>query len=182
MLFRSGSVGNVAAVRVLPATAPNGRPAPGWITVIVVPQSQEPRPEPSYELRQRVHDFLAARAPATLRSARLGVIGPTYLPIGVSAIVVPRNAPDAGLVDRAATDALARFLHPLTGGPDGEGWPFGRGVFLSDVAAILEGLPGVDHVEQLQLHFDTMVVGDRVNVAPDRMVVAGPLRITVRGR
>ena len=47
-----------------------------------------------------MHDFLAARAPATLMPARIGVVGPTYLPIGVSAIVVPRNPGDAGLVER----------------------------------------------------------------------------------
>ncbi len=172
----------VAAVRVLPATAPNGRPAPGWVTIVIVPQSQDAQPMPSFELRQQVHDFLAARAPATLSATRIGVVGPTYLPIGVSAIIVPRHAGDAGLVEHAAADALAHFLHPLTGGPDGEGWPFGRSVFASDVAAILEDLTGVDHIEQLQLQTDNVAVGDVVKVPPDRMVVAGPLRLTVRGR
>src|SRR5262249_51414481 len=81
----------IAAARALPATAPNGRPAPGWVTVIIVPQSQERQPEPSYELRQRVHDYLAARAPATVAAERIAVIGPTYLPIGVAARVTPRD-------------------------------------------------------------------------------------------
>ncbi|MEB2364055.1 MAG: hypothetical protein OZ929_22170, partial [Bryobacterales bacterium] len=67
------------------------------------------------------------------------------------------------------------------GGPEGRGWPFGRGVYQSDVAAILENIPGVDHVEQLQLRLDDIPAGDSVEVAPDRMVVAGPIRIEVRG-
>jgi hypothetical protein len=169
-------------VRVLPATAPNGRPAPGWVTIVIVPQSQDAQPRPSFELRQLVHDFLAARTPATLSATRVGVVGPTYLPIGVAAIIVPRHVGDASFVEHAAADALAKFLHPLTGGPDGDGWPFGRSVFVSDVAAILEDLAGVDHVEQLQLQIDSVAVGEVVKVPPDRMVVAGPLRLTVRGR
>jgi len=180
MLAREASPA-VAAVRVLPATSPNGRPAPGWVTLIIVPQSQDAQPQPSFELRKQVHDFLALRAPATLAAARIGVIGPTYLPVGVSAVAVPRDLSMAGSVEKAAGEALARFLHPLTGGPDGEGWPFGRGVYASDVAAILENTPGMDHIEFLELRLDDTPVGDYVPVPPDRMVVAGPIRIEVRG-
>jgi predicted phage baseplate assembly protein len=171
----------VAASRVLPATSPNGLPAAGWITVIVVPQSADPQPQPSFQLRQEVHDFLALRAPATVSAAKIAVIGPTYLPVGISAIVVPSDLSQAGTIEKAALLALASFLHPLTGGPDGTGWPFGRGVFISDVAAILEGIPGVDHAEFLELRLNDAPVGDSVVVPPDRMVVAGPLRIEIRG-
>jgi hypothetical protein len=171
----------VAAVRVLPATAPNGRPAAGSITVIIVPQSRDAQPQPSFELRQRVHDYFAARAPATLSAARIAVIGPVYLPVGVSGILVPRDLSDAGAIEKSATAALQQFLHPLTGGPDGAGWPFGRGVFVSDVASILEAIPGVDHAEFLELRLNDTPVGDAVPVPPDRMVVAGPLRIEIRG-
>jgi predicted phage baseplate assembly protein len=171
----------VAAVRVLSTTAPNGLPAPGWVTLIIVPQSQDAQPQPSFELRKQVHDYIALRAPATLDANRIGVIAPTYLPVGIAAIAIPRDLSLAGSVKDAAFEALERFLHPLTGGPDGIGWPFGRGVYASDVAAILEGIPGMDHVEFLELRLDDTPVGDHVPVPPDRMVVAGPLRIEVRG-
>ena len=76
---------------------------------------------------------------------------------------------------------MAAFLHPLTGGPDGDGWAFGRGVFISDVAAVLEAIPGVDHAEFLELRLNDTPVGDSVSVPTDRIVVAGPIRIEVRG-
>jgi len=171
----------IAAVRVLPATASNGRPAAGSIKVIIVPQSQDPQPQPSFDLRQEVHDFLAARAPATVDAANISVSGPTYLPVGVAGILVPKDLSQAGEIAQTANAAIAAFLHPLTGGPDGDGWPFGRGVFISDVAAILEAIPGVDHAEFLELRLNDTPVGDSVTVAPDRMVVAGPIRIEVRG-
>ena len=178
-LAREASPG-VAAARALPATAPNGRPAPGWVTLIIVPQSQAPEPQPSLELRDRVHVHLLARAPATIDAHRLAVIGPTYLPIGVSALVVPRTMGESGAVESAVLAALARFLHPLTGGPEGRGWPFGRAVYLSDVAALLEGLDGVDHVEDLNLLLNETPRGERVVVPPDRIVVAGPLRVEMK--
>jgi hypothetical protein len=54
-------------------------------------------------------------------------------------------------------------------------------VYASDADAILEGIAGMDHVELLELQLDGTPVGNYVAVPPDRMVVAGPLRIEVRG-
>jgi hypothetical protein len=171
----------IAAVRVLPATAANGRPSAGSVTVVIVPHSQDPQPQPSFDLRQEVHDFLALRAPCTVASSDITVKGPSYLPVGISGILVPKDISQAGTIGAAATAAMTAFLHPLTGGPDGTGWAFGRGVFISDVAAILEAIPGVDHAEFLELRLNDTPVGDSVTVPPDRMVVAGPIRIEVRG-
>jgi hypothetical protein len=169
----------VAVARALPATAPNGRPAAGWVTVIIVPHAVDAQPRPSYGLRRRVREFLAARAPASI-TARIAVIGPTYLPIGVETVLSPLNRSDAGVVVERANQVLARFLHPLTGGPDGDGWPFGRDVYLSDVAAVLEGLDGVDYVPTINLLLNGTPRGERVDVPPDRIVVAGPILISLR--
>lgn len=166
---------SVAAVRALPATSSNGRPMPGAVTVIIVPKSQDPQPQPSFDLRQEVQQYLALRAPATVSASNVAVIGPTYLPVGVSAIVVPKDPTTARTLEQAALSALAAFLHPLTGGPDGDGWDFGRSVYLSDVAALLQTLPGVDHTEYLELLLNDTPVGASVSVPPERMVVAGSL-------
>jgi hypothetical protein len=178
-LAREASPG-VAVARALPAIAPNGRPAPGWVTVIIVPQSQEVHPQPSYELRRQVHRYLVARTPATVTPTRIAVIGPGYLPIGVAATVAPREASEAGAVDRRVHTSLMTFLHPLTGGPEGQGWPFGRHVYLSDVAAVLEAVDGVDYVTHLSLLLNDTPQDERVAVPPDRMVVAGPLHIELQ--
>ncbi len=167
----------VAVARALPATAPNGRPAPGWVTVLIVPHSVEPRPYPSLQLRQQVHDFLAARAPATLAAGRLAVGGPTYFPVGVRALVVPRDVGAAGPLAAQLREVLAGFLNPLTGGPDGRGWPFGRSVYLSDIAAVLEAVAGVDYVAELELLRDDVPSGTVVEVPADRIVAAGPLSV-----
>lgn len=168
----------VAVARALPATHPSGRSLPGWVTIIIVPRSREPRPQPSFGLRRQVQEFLQARAPADLTG--LCVTGPTYLPVGVAAVVAPLDLRQAGPVGVAVRQALEGFFHPLTGGPAGRGWPFGRDVYLSDVAALLEALPGVDYVQEIELLLDDITQGEQIKVPPDRIVVAGPMRVRIR--
>jgi hypothetical protein len=177
-LAREASPG-VAAARALPATAPDGRPAPGWLTVVIVPRSRDPRPQPSRELRQLVRAYLAARAPATLPAGRVAVVGPAYLPLGAAARVVPRDPARAGAVGRDVRATLEAFLHPVSGGPAAGGWPFGRDAYLSDVAAVLAGVEGIDYAEELELLLDGVPAGERVAVPPDRIVAAGPVRVEV---
>src|SRR5207244_4414052 len=67
----------VAVARALPTTHPTGRPAPGWVKLVVVPKGTEPRPVPSFELRQEIREFLAARIPAAMEG-RISVTAADY--------------------------------------------------------------------------------------------------------
>lgn len=168
----------VAVARALPVTHPSGRFAPGWVTVRIVPHSSDPRPLPSFGLRDRVRQFIAARVPAQIASS-VSVIPPAYLAIGVEAEVRPLPFADPALVKEQVEADVAVFLHPLTGGPDGDGWPFGRDVYLSDVARRLEAISGVDAVTSLRLLLDGSPVGDRAVVPTEWLVVAGDLRVSL---
>lgn len=170
----------VAVARALPVTHPDGRPMPGWVHLVILPQSTEARPEPSFELRQQVLAYLRLRTPASI-GGQISIAGPDYLSVGVEAVIAPRSAAQAGPALAAARLALQAFLHPLSGGPQGEGWPFGRDVFLSDVAAVLEAVPGVDYVQNLHLLLEGTPQGERVDVPPSRIVAAGDLRLTLVG-
>jgi hypothetical protein len=170
----------VAVARALPTTHPSGRFAPGWVTMLIVPRSNDARPVASFELRQRVQRFLAGRAPAAI-AEQIAVLPATYFPVGVTVSVSPLDPGTAGSVVQSVTTALARFLHPLTGGPDGDGWPFGRDIYLSDVAALIESVPGVDFATSISLIVNGTPAGESVAVPPDRIVVAGMLRVTLYG-
>jgi hypothetical protein len=54
-------------------------------------------------------------------------------------------------------------------------------VYLSDVAALLEELDGVDHATELALLVAGAPRGDVVQVPPDRLVAAGFLDVTLGG-
>ncbi len=170
----------VAVAQAIPGRDPYGQQRPGWVTLILLPQSDEERPWPSFGLRERVRRYCEARCPAGLAAARhLHVTGPLYLPVDVAATVIPIDSSAAGDAEREARAALARFLHPLAGGPERRGWTPGRDVCLSDVAAVLERVPGIDAVRELALLLDGQLQGERIAVPAGRTVVAGTIRIRV---
>ena len=170
----------VAVARALPGTDAAGRQRPGWVTLVIVPASEEPRPYPSVGLRERVRAYLAARAEAGLAAGgRITVTGPDYFPVEVEAEIVPVDPAAAAEVETAARAALATFLHPLSGGSGGEGWEPGRSVYRSDVAALLEGVAGVDAVGRLALLVEGVPRGERVEVPPGGTVAAGEIRLSL---
>jgi hypothetical protein len=77
------------------------------------------------------------------------VAGPEWIAVTVEATVVPTSFEEADAVGGRVSTALERFLHPLTGGPDGQGWAFGRKPHGSDLSALVEAVDGVDHVRAL---------------------------------
>lgn len=126
-------------------------PAPGVVSIVIVPASDDPRPQPPLDLLGRVKAYLDARRPVT---ARLVALGPDYVAVSVKARIacVPGVSPI-----ETATEARRRlqaFLHPVGGALDGRGWPPGLRPHRSDLVALLGSLDGVDHVDELQLQFD----------------------------
>ena len=92
------------------------------MTLIIIPESSDPRPYPSFGLREHVQQFIMARMPADVAGlSRLFVTGPAYFAVDVTATVAPIDPSEAGIVEQAARVAIEQFLHPLHGGPEGRG-------------------------------------------------------------
>jgi hypothetical protein len=75
--------------------------------------------------------------------------------------------------------AMYRLFHPLLGGPDGDGWPFGRSVQSHEVAAVLAGLGGVDMSRELTVQLfpaDNGGVGGRHGQRVERLDL-GPTQL-----
>jgi hypothetical protein len=122
--------------------------APGVVSVIIVPHSAMAQPRPSRELVRRVHDFLQERS---LPGIKIAVVGPQYLAVKVDVELVPTPPDVSHAVAQAVDDTLRRFLHPLTGGSDGQGWAFGRLPERSQLMAQIGAVPGVDHIRSLTI-------------------------------
>lgn len=122
--------------------------SPGNVSVIIVPDSISETPQPDQQTIERVWEFLDQRR---LLTCRHHVVAPEYTPVRIRASVV-RNpqVPEASIKDSLETNMRA-FFHPLTGGPDNTGWPFGRDVHASEVYQVIEETVGVDHVETLTI-------------------------------
>jgi len=114
-------------------------------TLLLVPAEEGLRPLPDGALAARVRDYIAGRIPAGLSGDRsFAIVGPRYITVGLTVEVVPENLLESSIVRERATTRLAGFLHPLTGGPKGAGWDFGRDVYLSEICEQLESVPGVE--------------------------------------
>lgn len=188
----TASARKVARARCLPGLDPRGLYKPGWVTVLVVPQTGDRIPVPSASLKAQVTDSLHEAAPAAvlgdLGDERLVVRGPTYVEATVEA-TVEAAAPDSlSALERRAADALAAYLHPLTGGDDGDGWPFGDLPCVSDCYGVLEGVADVDHVSDITLHFTATGATRSIrpgeeppSVEPDVLVHSGVHELDVEG-
>lgn len=151
---------------------------PGIVTVLVLPHLPEGRPEPSQGLLQAVASHLCRRR---VLGTRVEVAGPVYVTVTVRASVVPALGVRPGDLPEAVRLALDRFFDPLTGGPDGTGWPFGRDVYRAEVLGVLDGVPGVSHVAALELVADggPPSCGD-LCLGPISLAASGPHEIEAR--
>jgi hypothetical protein len=127
---------------------------PGHISLLVVPkrQGQDPHPMPSSDLLGALESFVKPRC---LLATYPHVVAPDYKSVSITAsLMLMNDTPSAAFPSRAEV-ALMQFFDPLVGGPDGQGWPFGRGVYASDVFQMLDQVPGVDYVSSVEIRYPT---------------------------
>ena len=141
---------SIARAKCLPNFDNKGEHRAGWVTVIIVPESEEKQPTPTLELKSRAEDYLKDHTANTVVSPeRLQVSEPVYVEVSVEATIVSASIDAVPVIESETLSQLEEFLHPLTGGFEAEGWDFGKAPCLSDFFALLENIPDVDHVRNL---------------------------------
>jgi predicted phage baseplate assembly protein len=151
--------------------------ASGMITLIILPDMPTLRPAPSPALRRTVAAYLNRRR---VIGTRVEVVGPTYLEVTVRARVRGLTGINKIDLQQKIVAALNEFLHPLHGGPERKGWPFGRDVYRAEILQVIDEVAGVDHVLSLEL----IAAGcepqcGNVCLAPTWLAAAGPHEIEV---
>jgi hypothetical protein len=153
----------------------------GWVSLIIVPDSAEPRPCPSLQLRRAVREYLYQRAPSLVAfTKRIVVRPPDYVIVSVYAKVLVTTLEKAAIVETEARTRLEKFLHPVHGGPDGMGWEFGRPVTKSDIFALLEEISDIDRVEDLEFRFRGQTNPDRVEIGPNELLASGEHNLAIK--
>jgi Baseplate J-like protein len=121
----------------------------GAVTLVILPSNDQPTPQPSEAQLRAVCEWLE---PRRLITTELHVTGPKYTEVGsMSVRLLVASNQDLRTVSDAAAAALLGYLHPLTGGSDGTGWPFGEDIFSADLYDLLLKLDGVRRVSALTL-------------------------------
>src|SRR6266545_3675900 len=144
---------NVVRARALPLHHPEfpGVQVPGVITVVVVPDSDAPNPMPSEGTLRTVCAYLDQRR---LLTSEVYVVPPDYQRVRVTVEVTAQGSADLAAVHGAVERALLDYFHPLSGGEDGHGWPFGGPILYSRVVQRVLAVPGVDSIRRLVIAID----------------------------
>lgn len=115
----------------------------------------------------------AVKADLELRSlltTRLHVVAPSQLRVGVNLKVWIDADQLKDVVRQRVLATLTTYFDPYTGGPGGQGWPFGGTIYRSHLFAMLDQVEGVDYLE-LRSGTDDVFTVD--TAAGNRRVLAG---------
>ena len=144
---------------------PDDGPRPGVVQLLVVPavsaSGMSVTPDelrPSGELLKQVQEYLDERR---LLSTVLVVSEPAYVWASVEAEVKIRRGASVEDTQRAVEDKLYRYIHPIHGGSDGAGWPFGRGLFASELFSQIQTVEDVEYVSDIRMFPVNPETGER---------------------
>jgi predicted phage baseplate assembly protein len=144
---------SIKRAKALPLYHPDfpGVKVPGVVTIIVVPDGDGPSPTPSEGTLRSVCAYLDQRR---LLTTELYVVKPTYQRVEIRAEIVVSDDADLGEVQQQIEQSLLDYFHPLKGGEDGLGWPFGGTIYYSRVNQRCFTIPGVASVTSLVIVLD----------------------------
>lgn len=120
---------------------------------------------PSNLLRSLVYRHLDSKR---LLTTRVHVVAANYREVQLEAqLVLIKNVNETKVLAEAQAK-IEKYFDPVAGGPEGNGWPIGRGLYRSEIYGLLEGINGVDHVSRVFINGQEMEPG--LEIAKDNLV------------
>jgi predicted phage baseplate assembly protein len=194
--YLASQVAGVARSKCVTPSEQAGRsdPKPGQVVLVVLPTVE------NVEERMTIDDFtLSAELRSALKAhlddkrvlgSSLEIRAPQLTWVSVNAkLRLTERASDPAIATEVrsnAEKALYKYLNPYIGGPQRDGWVFGRDLHISEVNALLQRVPGVEFVEEIQLlvrepgsNEVPRPVPARLSLTRDGVVVSDVHRITL---
>jgi predicted phage baseplate assembly protein len=152
----------VARVRCVAATRAEDA---GGVRLLVVPAARSEGGQLTTDqlmpARATVEKIAARLDECRPIGTRLLVEPPRYRWLTVTARLRARPRVDHQQLEAAVLEALYSYYNPVSGGPDRDGWPFGRTVIPGEAFALLQSLAGTELVEQIELYEADPETGQR---------------------
>jgi predicted phage baseplate assembly protein len=139
---------------------------------------------PGEETLQAITDRLEE---ARVIGTRAIVEPPVYRGVTVVAKLRARPRQNPNRLQDEALRALYSYFDPISGGPEGTGWPFGRPVNVGEVYSVLQGIRGTELVEDARLFGADPITGQRgqqtqrLEVEPHALVFSYEHQVLVEG-
>jgi predicted phage baseplate assembly protein len=137
----------------------------GSVRVLVVPAAPAEAGRLHFEQLVPSDDTLARVAgrldEARVVGTRVIVEPPVYRGITIVARLRPRPRVNPTRLQEDALRALYSYFNPISGGPEGTGWPFGRPVQVGEVYSVLQRVRGTELVEDARLFGADPITGQR---------------------
>jgi predicted phage baseplate assembly protein len=156
---------------------------PGMLELLVVPSAYESlragdlsklslEPYLQQEIRAHLDQY-------RLLTTTLHVREPDYLGVQVSADIVVSEFSQPDAVRLAVVEGLRELLSPLALGhgragsgdilgPDWDGWPFGRDLYVSEIYSLIQQVPGVKHVLDVKLAYRPVIPSGELAASGER--------------
>ncbi len=176
--------------RVRAVAAGDGADA-GSVRVLVVPSAESEAGRIRFDQLLPADETLARVASrldeCRVIGTRVMVEPPAYRGITIVAKLRARPRVNPTRLQQDALAALYAYFHPITGGPEGSGWPFGRPVQVGEVFAVLQGLRGTEIVEDVRLFGADPISGQRgqatqrLDLEPHALVFSYEHQLLVEG-
>jgi len=164
-------------------------PPPGVVRLLLVPSVLDNEgyiPIEELELprhvREQVQLYLDERR---LLTTRLDIATPEYVPVSVSVQVRAKKHSVREQIAAHVERRLYQYINPICGGADGNGWPFGRSLSLPEIYAALQGIRGVDYIEEVNIFPVDTATGARqeattkVVISPHSLICSYKHEVTV---
>ncbi len=145
------------------------RDVPGAVTVVVLPYKTTSRPQPS---EAEIKAVCAHLNPRRLITTQLFVVGPQYVSVtALNLSIKIQSEYDLKEITDTVKQRLLAFFHPVVGGREGNGWPFGEDIYLSDIFCEVLNIEGVSRAFDLSLSLDgTLNSDDRIEIEPEQLI------------
>lgn len=149
------TISRVRCLQPRPSDA-NASVLPGQVYVLVMPRvpfakgylSPDALSMPQSDI-QKVIDYLDERR---LLTTRLHVRVPAYRWVSVRVQIGATPGVNESVVSTQVMEQLYQFLNPLAGGANGDGWEFGRDLFVADVYQALKGMQNIMFIRSVELY------------------------------
>jgi len=173
-LKSTGGVGRARCVQpMLHPSVDGSLPNPGTVRMLIVPalgrNIEVPRPEHLKVSQKTIEEVLAYLDEHKLLTTVVEVTEPDYLFVSLDIRLVADPRANAEDVSNRVRQKLNMFLHPLYGGPSGDGWPFRRSLTLADIYAQIGSVRGVAFLLDAKIYTSRVINRDEGVFGPEEL-------------